>query len=81
MSWCGKIITCAPANPHDILARLRTELEMAHQSLQIVYNQFDQVTDEELIDASSYEIKAAEIRYNWLLRRAKEAWAQRIKEG
>ncbi|MGE5454920.1 MAG: DUF2508 family protein [Methylocystaceae bacterium] len=67
--------------PDRIVVGLRAELQLAYQSLQVVYNQFDQAMEYDLIDASTYEIKAAELRYNWLLRQAKQAWALQAREG
>lgn len=62
------------------LINLRTELAEAHYCLQVAYNQFEQVVDPVLIDAATYTVKAAELRYNWLLGQAK-SWSEQLKEG
>lgn len=64
----------------DFPVTLQHELRWAHQSLQMAYNQFDQAVEEELIEASTYAIKAAQLRYNWLLAQAKGWWSEQDKE-
>lgn len=66
--------------PPSLLNVLQSELDLAYRNLQLVYNRFDQAIDEDLIDASSLEIKAAELRYNWLLRQIKAVWHEE-REG
>lgn len=59
---------------------MRAELAAAHHCLQIAYNQFENAADPVLVEAATYTLKAAELRYNWLLGQAK-SWSGQVKEG
>lgn len=50
---------------------LLAQLKQAIGSINIARNQFEQVVDPMLIDCYIYELKAAQLRYQFLLRRIK----------
>lgn len=50
---------------------LLTELQLAIGRINTARNQFEQVVDPMLIDCYIYELKAAQLRYQFLLQRIK----------
>ena len=54
------------------LQELFTELSDTRFALSQAYAYFNRVTEPELVDASIFEIRAAQSRYNYLLRVIKE---------
>ena len=77
--WKGMVILMRKVNllRRDIardssLQELFTELSDTRFALSQAYAYFDRVTEPELVDASIFEIRAAQARYNYLLRVIKE---------
>ena len=54
------------------MQELFTELSDTRFALSQAYAYFDRVTEPELVDASIFEIRAAQSRYDYLLRTIKE---------
>lgn len=50
---------------------LKTEIDRTRHRLESVRNQFEEVVDPTLIDCYIYELKAVQLRYQFLLRRFK----------
>lgn len=50
---------------------LRKEIEQTKNAIDSVQNHFEQVVDPTLIDCYIYELNAAQLRYQFLLRRFK----------
>ena len=50
---------------------LRAEIERSKRAILSAQNQFEQVVDPTLIDCYIYELNAAQLRYQFLLRRLK----------
>lgn len=65
-----------------LLQELKSELHDARQELCLAYDQLDQVSDSDLIDACIYRINAARCRCNYLIRavKAQEAAAPKSKD-
>lgn len=55
----------------QLLLELKSELNDARQELSLAYDQLDQVSDSDLIDACIYRINAARARCNYLIRAVK----------
>ena len=55
------------------LQPLFDDLNNTRSALECAYARFDASTEPELVEACIYEINAAQARYNYLLRRVKEA--------
>lgn len=55
------------------LIRLREEIEQTREEIDAARNHFEQALDPTLIDCYIYEINAAQLRYQFLLRRFKAA--------
>ncbi len=51
--------------------RLRAEIDHTRHTIESARNHFEQVVDPTLIDCYIYELKAAQLRYQFLLRRFK----------
>ena len=51
---------------------LLSDLEKTKRALEIAYSGFDNVTEPDLIDCYIYELNAAQVRYKFLLRLAKQ---------
>lgn len=51
--------------------KLRAEIEQTRNTLESARNHFEQVVDPTLIDCYIYEVNAAQLRYQFLLRRFK----------
>lgn len=52
-------------------SRLRAEIEQTKTAMDSIQNHFEQETDPTLIDCYIYELNAAHLRYQFLLRRFK----------
>lgn len=52
--------------------KLLKNIEIAKRALQNAYNNFDVVTDPDLIDSCIYEVKAKQMKYQYLISQAKE---------
>ena len=50
---------------------LLSDLEKTKKALEVAYAGFDNVTEPDLIDCYIYELNAAQLRYQFLLRRFK----------
>lgn len=50
---------------------LRAEIDRTKQSIDAAHNHFQQVVDPTLIDCCIYELNAAQLKYQFLLRRFK----------
>ncbi|MDO5415849.1 MAG: YaaL family protein [Lachnospiraceae bacterium] len=55
------------------LNRLRTQINQTKEEINTARNHFEQAVDPTLIDCYIYEINAAQLRYQFLLRRFKDA--------
>ena len=51
---------------------LLTELQQTMRTINTVFNHFEEVVDPTLIDCYIYELKAAQLRYQFLLRHIKQ---------
>lgn len=51
---------------------LLTELRQTMSTINTVFNHFEEVVDPTLIDCYIYELKAAQLRYQFLLRHIKQ---------
>lgn len=51
--------------------KLKAEIDQTRTSMESARNHFEQVTDPSLIDCYIYELNAAQLRYQFLLRRFK----------
>lgn len=60
-------------------ADLRAEIDRTRYHIESVRSHFDQETDPTLIDCSIYELKAAQLRYQFLLRRFKALEGQAVQ--
>ena len=54
-------------------SRLRTQIQQTKEEIDAARNHFEQAVDPTLIDCYIYEINAAQLRYQFLLRRFKAA--------
>lgn len=57
--------------PHSEDLELKAEIERTCHSMESARNHFEQATDPTLIDCYIYELNAAQLRYQFLLRRFK----------
>lgn len=57
--------------PTEEERRLRNEIERSKTAIDAARNHFEQVVDPTLIDCYIYELNAAQLRYQFLLRRFK----------
>lgn len=53
-------------------ANLMLEIKAIKTQLQSAYNNFDHIQDSLMIDYYTYQIKAYEIKYEYLIKKAKE---------
>jgi hypothetical protein len=51
---------------------IEEELKKVRKEMELAYNQFQYTTEPELIDSCIYELKAVQIRYDYLINKAKE---------
>ena len=65
-----QVLTVAESYEHNYL---QSELEQTQNALESAYSVFQNVTDPDLIDSSIYEINAIQIRYKFLLEKAKRS--------
>ncbi len=63
----GVDLSCAHPDPE-----LLTELRQTMSTINTVFNHFEEVVDPTLIDCYIYELKAAQLRYQFLLRHIKQ---------
>lgn len=63
-----RVLTVAESYEHNYL---QSELEQTQNALESAYSVFQNVTDPDLIDSSIYEINAIQVRYKFLLEKAK----------
>lgn len=61
----GKPVTAKPPGDEELLRE-------AHRAVMEAHNLLTRVQDEDMIDCAIYNLKAAEKRYDYLLRRIKE---------
>ena len=59
--------------PPPDLHRLREEIDQTREEIDAARNHFEHAVDPTLIDCYIYEINAAQLRYQFLLRRFKAA--------
>lgn len=59
----------SPVHPDP---ELLTELRQTMRTINTVFNHFEEVVDPTLIDCYIYELKAAQLRYQFLLRHIKQ---------
>ncbi len=52
--------------------QLLDEIKETKSAIELAYNNFQNITDPDLIDCAIYELKAAQIRYEYLISCAKE---------
>ena len=64
--------TAAARKAAEGVITLRAEIERTQCTMETVQNLFEQVTDPMLIDCYIYELNAAQLRYQFLLRSIKE---------
>lgn len=62
----------AESTMHYEAKRLRSEIEQTREAIELANSNFEQVLDPCLIDCYIYELKAAQLRYQFLLKRAKQ---------
>lgn len=67
----ARVLSIAESYEHNYL---QSELEQTQNALESAYSVFQNVTDPDLIDSSIYEINAIQIRYKFLLERAKKGF-------
>lgn len=60
-------------SPSPELLRLRAQIDQTKNEINAARNHFEQAVDPTLIDCYIYEINAAQLRYQFLLRRFKAA--------
>lgn len=70
-----RVLTMAESYEYNYL---QSELEQTQNALESAYSVFQNVTDPDLIDSSIYEINAIQVRYKFLLERAKKEYAPKI---
>ena len=61
--------------------QLMAELKKAQNALDSAYSVFENVTDPDLIDCSIYQINAIQLRYKYLLERAKQYSPEAVSEN
>ena len=59
-------------NPPAELLKLRREIETTNANLDLALSNFEQAVDPTLIDCYIYEVNAAQLRYQYLLKQAKQ---------
>lgn len=52
--------------------KLKEELENTKKEIDLVYNQFENATESDLIDSCIYEMKALQTKYKYYLKKVKE---------
>ena len=60
------------------LKELRQQIEISKTAILSAQSQFEQVVDPALIDCYIYELKAAQLRYQFLLQRLKKWEVQEV---
>lgn len=69
MKWIHMFKKPQPCSAED--QKLRAEIEHSKGSIDSARNHFEQVVDPTLIDCYTYELNAAQLRYQFLLRQFK----------
>ncbi|MEA4813832.1 MAG: DUF2508 family protein [Oscillospiraceae bacterium] len=69
------------ARESEEMRDLRMSLEETKQQIARVYGWFNYADDPDLIDSYVYEINALRARYNYLLRRVKDAGGEAVACG
>ncbi|MBQ8815416.1 MAG: YaaL family protein [Lachnospiraceae bacterium] len=59
-------------NPPAELLKLRSEIETTKANLELAMSNFEQAVDPTMIDCYIYEVNAAQLRYQYLLKQAKQ---------
>ena len=59
-------------NPPAELLKLRREIETTKANLDLAMSNFEQAVDPTMIDCYIYEVNAAQLRYQYLLKQAKQ---------
>ena len=59
-------------NPPAELLKLRSEIEITKANLELAMSNFEQAVDPTMIDCYIYEVNAAQLRYQYLLKQAKQ---------
>lgn len=57
---------------------LKRQIELSRTAILSAQNQFEQVVDPTLVDCYIYELNAAQLRYQFLLRRLKKRELQEV---
>lgn len=66
-----------PSSPEHKVLSDEELLQQAHRELLEAHNRFSSIEESELIDCAIYSLKAAEIRYDYLIRQIKQQRAAR----
>ncbi len=68
--------------PYDIAREeLKLELQKAGNALESAYSVFENVTDPDLIDCAIYQINAIQLKYKYLLERARQYSPDNVSPG
>ncbi len=67
-----RLFRSATDKPPAELIKLRREIEMTRTNLELAMANFDQAVDPTMIDCYIYEVNAAQLRYQFLLKQAKQ---------
>ena len=84
MKW-GVSVCCSPAKKNAFsrerkreISELIRQIELSKTAILSAQNQFEQVVDPTLIDCYIYELNAAQLRYQFLLRNLKKRELQEV---
>lgn len=67
-----RLFRSATDNPPTELIKLRREIELTRTNLELAMANFDQAVDPTMIDCYIYEVNAEQLRYQFLLKQAKQ---------
>ena len=67
-----RLFRSATDKPPAELIKLRREIEMTRTNLELAMANFDQAVDPTMIDCYIYEVNAKQLRYQFLLKQAKQ---------
>ena len=67
-----RLFRSAADKPPAELINLRREIENTRANLELAMANFDQAVDPTMIDCYIYEVKAEQLRYEFLLKQAKQ---------
>lgn len=62
------------ANKEEYYRQLTESIQDAHMEWQSALSNFDSAEGQEMVDYYAYRIKASQIRYDFLLKKAKESY-------